>query len=38
MKAQARLQIALTLLIAVAISVPAGRYLGRVLMDRTTRW
>jgi len=36
MTAQAWLQIALTLLIAFLISVPAGRYLGRVFMDRKT--
>jgi len=33
---QGWLQIALTLLIAFLISVPAGRYLGRVFMDRNT--
>ncbi len=36
MTAQACLQIAITLLIAFLISVPAGRYLGRVFMDRKT--
>ena len=36
MTAQAYLQMAITLLIAFLISVPAGRYLGRVFMDRKT--
>jgi K+-transporting ATPase ATPase A chain len=36
MPAQAWLEIALTLLIAFVISVPAGRYLGHVFMDRKT--
>ncbi len=36
MTAQSWLQIAATLLIAFLISVPAGRYLGRVFMDRRT--
>jgi potassium-transporting ATPase potassium-binding subunit len=33
---QAWLQIGLTLLIAFLVSIPAGRYLGRVFMDRAT--
>ena len=36
MTLQAWLQIALTVAIAFGVSVPAGRYLGRVFMDRKT--
>jgi len=36
MTLQSCLQIAITLLVAFWISVPAGRYLGRVFMDRET--
>jgi potassium-transporting ATPase potassium-binding subunit len=36
MTLQSCMQIALTLLVAFLISIPAGRYLGRVFMDRPT--
>src|SRR6516225_2494202 len=36
MTLQSSLQISITLLLAFWISIPAGRYLGRVFMDRET--
>ena len=36
MTLQSWMQIAITLLIAFLISIPAGRYLGRVFMERRT--
>ena len=34
---QSSLQIALTLLIVVVLSVPSGRYLATIMMDRHSR-
>src|SRR5271165_5918165 len=38
MAAQPWLQVTLTLLIVVALSVPAGRYLATITMDRRSRF